>query len=397
MLAPCLLGCSRPARQLAAPAGLPRQHCLHLWPCLVFTAAHPCATQTHASAVVKCRVLGADPSRKGLKLSLVSKKKAAAGGEGKEAPTAAAGGEGEGAAGGKARPGKAAAALGTDAEAALGAFQPGDVVRGTVVALHSKEVRPRGRKEGCAGQAGAVTCAELARPPNGRPIRAVLPACSLLDACAAALFLSFGQPARTIASQPVYLVPCLMPRWTASKCPPTLSCRRCPRAPPAQPPLGWAAWRWLTWQTTPPRRRRWLRCSSPARSWARCWCCSDSRCGAGGGFGCSLDRAGEEEAACCNWSGKGLGAATLWAASGPSQCPPMPPCLALWRCVHPLSILSAHLAVLQGVKQLRVTRKASLLSAAAAGLLPASLERVAEGSVLAGYVASVTRDAVFVR
>lgn len=56
-----------------------------------------------------------------------------------------------------------------------------------------------------------------------------------------------------------------------------------------------------------------------------------------------------------------------------------------------------HTHTLQGVKQLRVTRKASLLSAAAAGLLPGSLESVAEGSVLPGYVASVTRDAVFVR
>lgn len=89
--------------------------------------------------MVKCRVLGADPARKGLKLSLVSKSKAAGAGDGEEAPAAEAGAG----SGGKARPGKAAAA-GSDAaaEAALGAFQPGDVVRGTVVALHSKEVSP---------------------------------------------------------------------------------------------------------------------------------------------------------------------------------------------------------------------------------------------------------------
>jgi rRNA biogenesis protein RRP5 len=52
---------------------------------------------------------------------------------------------------------------------------------------------------------------------------------------------------------------------------------------------------------------------------------------------------------------------------------------------------------LQAAKQLRVTRKASLLSAAAAGALPASLADVSEGLVLPGYVASVTADAVFVR
>lgn len=85
-------------------------------------------------------MLGADPARKGLKLSLVSKKKAAAGGEAEEAPAAGTEVEGEAAGATKARPGKAA---GGDAaaEAALGAFQPGNVVQGTVVALHTKEVR----------------------------------------------------------------------------------------------------------------------------------------------------------------------------------------------------------------------------------------------------------------
>lgn len=51
----------------------------------------------------------------------------------------------------------------------------------------------------------------------------------------------------------------------------------------------------------------------------------------------------------------------------------------------------------QNVKQLRLTRKASLLTAAAAGLLPSAVEAVAEGALLAGYVASVTSGAVFVR
>jgi hypothetical protein len=52
---------------------------------------------------------------------------------------------------------------------------------------------------------------------------------------------------------------------------------------------------------------------------------------------------------------------------------------------------------MQNVKQLRVTRKASLLQAAAQGLLPRAVGDVAEGALLAGYVASVTSDAVFVR
>lgn len=53
------------------------------------------------------------------------------------------------------------------------------------------------------------------------------------------------------------------------------------------------------------------------------------------------------------------------------------------------------LLLLQGSKSLRLTRKASLVAAAAT--LPRSLEDVKEGAVLAGYVASVTGDAVFVR
>lgn len=69
----------------------------------------------------------------------------------------------------------------------------------------------------------------------------------------------------------------------------------------------------------------------------------------------------------------------------------------LWACTGAPRRACVHLTGPQGAKQLRVTRKASLLSAAAAGLLPSSLEGVAEGGVLAGYVASVTRDAVFVR
>uniref|UniRef100_A0A383V4G5 S1 motif domain-containing protein n=1 Tax=Tetradesmus obliquus TaxID=3088 RepID=A0A383V4G5_TETOB len=50
-----------------------------------------------------------------------------------------------------------------------------------------------------------------------------------------------------------------------------------------------------------------------------------------------------------------------------------------------------------GVPMLLLSRKASLVAAAAAGGLPESVAQVAAGAVLPGYVASVTRDAVFVR
>jgi len=52
---------------------------------------------------------------------------------------------------------------------------------------------------------------------------------------------------------------------------------------------------------------------------------------------------------------------------------------------------------LEKAKQLRVTRKASLIAAAAAGTLPDALTCLTEGTVVPGYVASVAADAVFVR
>ncbi|KAL4451480.1 hypothetical protein ABPG75_007142 [Micractinium tetrahymenae] len=202
--------------------------------------------------VVKCRVLGADPSRKGLKLSLVSKKKAAAGGEAEAAPAAAAGAEGEVAGTAKERPAKGGDAAA--AEAALASFQPGDLVRGTVLVLHSKEV-------------------------DGEPV-------------------------------PAYFELSVTPEGAASS---------------AAPGVGRLEVAHLA--------------DHPAAA-----------------------------------------AALVQALKPGAQ-------------LGPLLVLQR----LEGAKQLRVTRKASLLSSAAAGLLPRSLEQVAEGSVLAGYVASVTRDAVFVR
>ena len=58
-------------------------------------------------------------------------------------------------------------------------------------------------------------------------------------------------------------------------------------------------------------------------------------------------------------------------------------------------LFDATLDLLQGVGLLRMTRKASLL--AAVKQLPRNLSAIVEGSVLPGYVASVTPDAIFVR
>lgn len=52
---------------------------------------------------------------------------------------------------------------------------------------------------------------------------------------------------------------------------------------------------------------------------------------------------------------------------------------------------------MQKSKQLRLTRKASMLAAAEAGVLPSTLEGVAQGAVMPGYVASITNDSVFAR
>jgi hypothetical protein len=52
---------------------------------------------------------------------------------------------------------------------------------------------------------------------------------------------------------------------------------------------------------------------------------------------------------------------------------------------------------MQRIKMVRVTRKASLLAAAAAGALPSELEDVHEAALLPGYIASLTADAAYVR
>ncbi len=52
---------------------------------------------------------------------------------------------------------------------------------------------------------------------------------------------------------------------------------------------------------------------------------------------------------------------------------------------------------LESAKQLRVTRKESLVSAAAAGRLPTEISSLSEGATYPGYVANVISDGVFVR
>lgn len=128
----------------------PRPHLsVQAWP--IQLSSHQPPPPLHAMfAVVKCRVLGADPGRKGLKLSLVSKsKKAAAGTEAAaaadgaaEAPAGEQQQEEKGdAAGSKAGKKKRGADGASDAAAvALGSYQLGDLVRGTVTAVHTKEV-----------------------------------------------------------------------------------------------------------------------------------------------------------------------------------------------------------------------------------------------------------------
>ena len=94
--------------------------------------------------MVKCRLLGADPTRKGLKLSLVNKKKAAATMADTPAEEATAAPAAEPAAGAKAAskgaPAALSAAATAEAGAALGAYQPGDLVQGTVTSVHTKDV-----------------------------------------------------------------------------------------------------------------------------------------------------------------------------------------------------------------------------------------------------------------
>jgi hypothetical protein len=52
---------------------------------------------------------------------------------------------------------------------------------------------------------------------------------------------------------------------------------------------------------------------------------------------------------------------------------------------------------MQRIKMVRVTRKASLIAAAAANALPSELEDVHEAALLHGYIASLTADAAYVR
>ena len=233
------------------------------------TSAPPVLPPPSPPAVVKCRVLGADPKRKGLKLSLVSKSKkaaaAAAEGGGDAAPAAgepaaaAAVQPQEGGKQGKTGKKRGEAAEGEAAAVALGSYQPGDLVRGTVTAVHTREV-------------------------DGQAV-------------------------------PAYFELALAPAAAAG---------------------------------TPPGAA-----SSPA--------------------------VGRLEVA--HLADHPAAAAALAAALAPGSQ------------LGPLLVLQR----LRAAKQLRLSRKASLMEAAAAGLLPASAGEASEGALLPGYVASVTQDAVFVR
>lgn len=205
-----------------------------------------------AGQVVKARVLGSDPSRKRLKLSLTSKSRKVA------AAAADGGAEGAGTPAGKEQRGDEAAAV------ALGGYQPGDLVHGTVAAVHL-----RSEEEGEEGGRGGRSYVEVALAPTAG-----------------------GSP------------------------------------------------------TT------------------------------GSAGGAALGR---------------LELAHL--ADHPAAAAALAAALAPGARLGPLLVLQR----LEGARQLRLTRKTSLLEGAAAGLLPRSMADVAEGAVLPGYVASVTADAVFVQ
>lgn len=51
----------------------------------------------------------------------------------------------------------------------------------------------------------------------------------------------------------------------------------------------------------------------------------------------------------------------------------------------------------QRIGVVKVSRKASLLSASAAGALPSAIGDVRESALLQGYIASLTADAAYVR
>lgn len=246
----------------AAPGG-PWQAVLR-W-VLQLPCQQPAHCPLHASrppAVVKCRVLGADNARKGLKLSLTGKSAAkaaaAAAGGAAAADTPEAGAAP--AAGGKAR-GGSGSAQDEAAAVAMGSYQPGDVVAGTVTAVHTRDV-------------------------DGEAV----------------------------------------PAWFEVAVAPSAA---------GTPTTGAAA--------------------STAAVVGR------------------------------------LEVAHL--ADHPSAAAALAAALAPGARLAPLLVLQR----LEGARQLRLTRKASLLQAAAEGVLPASAGDVAEGALLAGYVASVTADAVFVR
>lgn len=234
--------------------------------------------------MVKCRVLGVDAGKKGLKLSLVSKRKAptaaeeaAAAAPAADAPAEpAAAEEGEQQQGAAAAREAAAGGQAVEGADSLGGYHPGDVVFGVVTG-------------GCLLGFAWYTAVAAGQPscnhsPGGVPAR-----CAVATSARCPGWPSFPDLTPLLMRPTVLVLPQLCtcggprPRMTRGSHPPrpTTSCPSQPaqRATP-QPPrprsIQWwrAGWMWHTWLTT---LRPWRRCVMWwrwAAGWALCWCCS---------------------------------------------------------------------------------------------------------------------------
>jgi hypothetical protein len=288
-------------------------------------------------------VLGLDNSRRGIKLSLVTKAKKAAA----EAAEGAADGAAavDAAAAGEQAPRQQREKRRRD----LGAFQPGNTVEGTVTAIHTKEVEgepvPVWLELAVAHTGGSGGNAAKA----AAPVSARLDVAHLADHPAAATALLAAIKVGAI------LGPLLVLQRMEVSC--------CWGAPVRVAVAGSAGedgrcCMCVLWD-------KWGKDNSSQLLIALPACVASGR----------LRSSQHELTACCQCLGCHFLCCIL---AYNSRSPCLSPC---------------H----QNKGQLRVTRKPSLLAAVGAGMLPAAAEDVKEGQLLAGYVASVTNDAVFVR